>query len=103
MFCCDDLYLTAYWDLPLRFNHLPIPTLAETLETPMYLKNSLKLAATSLMILLTACVQAPIQLSQMGSFHIGGREVVISGKPIKEVLFSPGGVPAKVAPRALYR
>ena len=54
-------------------------------------------------IALTGCASAPIQLSQMGSFHVGGREVVVSGKPIKEVLFAPGGVPAKVDPNGVYQ
>jgi len=54
-------------------------------------------------IALTGCASAPIQLSQMGSFHVGGREVVLSGKPIKEVLFAPGGVPAKVDPNGVYQ
>ena len=47
--------------------------------------------------------QAPIALRDMGSFHIGGREVVISGKPVKEVVFTPGGVPAKVDPNGVYQ
>jgi hypothetical protein len=46
---------------------------------------------------------APIALKDMGSFHIGGREVSISGKPVKEVLFSPGGVPARVDPNGVYQ
>src|SRR4029450_266378 len=37
----------------------------------------------------------PIALRDMGSFHVGGRVVEISGKPVKEVTFTPGGVPAK--------
>ena len=32
----------------------------------------------------------------MGSFHVGGREVELSGKPVKDVVFTPGGVPAKI-------
>ena len=51
---------------------------------------------------LGACAQAPIQLKDMGSFHIGGREAVISGKPVKEVVFTPDGVPAKVDPNGVY-
>jgi hypothetical protein len=38
----------------------------------------------------------------MGSFHVGGREVVLTGKPVKEVVFTPGGVPAKVDPNGTY-
>jgi len=53
--------------------------------------------------LVAACAQAPIALKEMGSFHVGGREVVISGKPVKEVAFTPGGVPAKVDPNGVYQ
>ena len=44
----------------------------------------------------SAFAQTPITLKAMGSFHIGGREITLSGKPVKEVQFTPGGVPAKV-------
>jgi pimeloyl-ACP methyl ester carboxylesterase len=47
--------------------------------------------------------QAPITLKAMGSFHVGGRLVKISGQPIKEVTFTPGGVPAKVDPNGTYQ
>jgi len=46
---------------------------------------------------------APIALKQMGSFHIGGREVTITGKPVREVTFTPGGVPAKIDPNGVYQ
>ena len=52
--------------------------------------------------LLTACTSAPIALRDMGSFHIGGRDVEITGKPVKEVVFTPGGVPAKVDVNGTY-
>ena len=52
--------------------------------------------------LLAGCAQSPYALRDMGSFHIGGREAVISGKPVKEVLFTPGGVPAKVDLNGTY-
>ncbi len=45
----------------------------------------------------------PIALRDMGSFHVGGRLVEISGKPVKEVTFTPGGVPAKVDPNGIYQ
>ncbi|HTP96877.1 MAG TPA: esterase [Burkholderiales bacterium] len=50
-----------------------------------------------------ASTHAPIALQDMGSFHVGGREVTISGKPVREVRFSPGGVPAKVDPNGVYQ
>ena len=40
----------------------------------------------------------PIALRDMGSFHVGGRIIEITGQPVKEVVFTPGGVPAKVDP-----
>ena len=45
----------------------------------------------------------PIALRDMGSFHIGGRLVEVTGQPIKEVVFTPGGVPAKVDPNGVYQ
>src|SRR5215475_14252434 len=45
----------------------------------------------------------PIQLRDMGSFHVGGRIIEITGKPVKEVVFTPGGVPAKVDPNGKYQ
>ncbi|HEY4374940.1 MAG TPA: esterase [Burkholderiales bacterium] len=41
-------------------------------------------------------------LKDMGSFHVGGREVTISGKPVKEVHFTQGGAPAKLDPNGTY-
>jgi pimeloyl-ACP methyl ester carboxylesterase len=43
-----------------------------------------------------------VALAEWGSFHVGGREVVVSGQPAREVLFSPGGVPARVDPNGTY-
>ena len=45
---------------------------------------------------------APITLRDMGSFHVGGRIVEISGKPEKEMVFSRGGMPARVDPNGHY-
>ncbi len=45
----------------------------------------------------------PVLLRDMGSFHIGGRLIEISGQPIKEVVFTPGGVPAKMDPNGTYQ
>src|SRR5262249_61557644 len=40
----------------------------------------------------------PILLRDMGSFHVGGRVIEITGRPIKEDRFPPGGGPAEDAP-----
>lgn len=47
-------------------------------------------------------MSAPLTLRGMGSFHIGGRIVEISGKPEKEMVFSRGGMPARVDPNGHY-
>ena len=39
----------------------------------------------------------------MGSFHIGGRHVEVKGQPVKEIVFTPGGVPAKLDPNGVYQ
>lgn len=52
---------------------------------------------------LSACATSPYALKEIGSFHVGGREVTITGKPIKEIVFTPGGVPAKVDPNGVYQ
>src|SRR5258707_12762938 len=62
----------------------------------------MKPALLLITFVLTACSQNPIALRDMGSFHVGGREVTLSGKPVKEVVFTPGGVPAKVDPNGTY-
>ncbi|UZE48667.1 esterase [Rhodopseudomonas sp. P2A-2r] len=58
-------------------------------------------------LLMAAAIPAraaePIALHDMGSFHVGGRLVEISGKPVKEVTFTQGGVPAKVDPNGTYQ
>ena len=45
----------------------------------------------------------PIALRDMGSFHVGGRVVEITGQPIKEIVFTPGGVSAKMDPNGKYQ
>ncbi|MDB5802877.1 MAG: hypothetical protein JWN73_199 [Betaproteobacteria bacterium] len=48
-------------------------------------------------------MKGPLVLKDMGSFHVGGREVTISGKPVKEVRFTATGAPAKVDPNGVYQ
>jgi hypothetical protein len=42
--------------------------------------------------------EGPVTLQSWGSFHVGGHEVTLSGKPVREVVLGPGGVPAKMDP-----
>lgn len=45
----------------------------------------------------------PLALRAMGSFHVGGREAVISGRPVKEVALRPGGPPVRIDPNGTYQ
>ena len=64
------------------------------------MKHCMSIAA----MLLAGCASnAPIALKDMGSFHVGGREITISGKPVREVTFTVGGAPAKIDPNGVYQ
>ncbi len=43
-----------------------------------------------------------LQLRGFGSFHVGGREVTISGQPDKEIMLTPGGAPTRADPNGTY-
>jgi hypothetical protein len=67
------------------------------------MKHARRLAACGLALALAGCGQAPIQLAKMGSFHVGGRDAVIEGRPVREMALTPGGVPAKFDPNGTYQ
>ena len=72
------------------------------------MRMSFLAAAAIGMLATSAAAQQPppqsgIALRDMGSFHIGGRLIEISGQPVKEIVFTPGGVPAKVDPNGTYQ
>jgi pimeloyl-ACP methyl ester carboxylesterase len=50
---------------------------------------------------LAGCGSPPIALKEMGSFHFGGRDVEIHGKPAPDVQFTPG-VPGNFDPNGTY-
>jgi hypothetical protein len=50
-----------------------------------------------------ACANDDIVLRGMGSFHVGGRIVGISGKPVREIVRVPGGPPSKLDPNGQYQ
>ena len=61
------------------------------------------IVSLTLSVATPALAAEPIALRDMGSFHVGGRLVEISGKPVKEVVFTQGGVPAKIDPNGTYQ
>ena len=54
-------------------------------------------AALAACLATAATAKEPITLSAMGSFHVGGRFAEITGQAVREVVFTPGGVPARGA------
>jgi len=64
-----------------------------------------RLLVTALLVGATSVALAkdPIALRDMGSFHIGGRVIEVKGQPIKEIVFTPGSVPAKMDPTGKYQ
>jgi len=47
--------------------------------------------------------QEGYRLKDFGSFYVGGKQAAISGKPVKEIQFTPGGAPARVDPNGAYQ
>jgi pimeloyl-ACP methyl ester carboxylesterase len=58
----------------------------------------------SALIGLSAAAEArePITLRDMGSFHVGGREVTLSGLPVENVVLVPGSPPSRIDPNNSY-
>ena len=44
----------------------------------------------------------PLVLRGMGSFHVGGRVVEVTGKPVREIVRQPGGPLTKLDPNGQY-
>ena len=64
------------------------------------MENAMRpLAAMLFCLMLTpAFATEPIVLRDMGSFHVGGRIVEISGRPVQEIVRAPGGPPSRLDP-----
>ncbi|WP_235951346.1 alpha/beta fold hydrolase [Falsiroseomonas algicola] len=49
-----------------------------------------------------AQVTGPITLERFGSFHVGGRLVELSGRPVREYLPTVGGAPLRIDPNGTH-
>jgi pimeloyl-ACP methyl ester carboxylesterase len=49
-----------------------------------------------------ASARADMTVKEVGSFHVGGREVQLSGLPTKEIVFTAGAAPRKVDPNGEF-
>jgi pimeloyl-ACP methyl ester carboxylesterase len=49
-----------------------------------------------------AHAQTPLSVREIGSFHIGGQEIVLEGLPTREIVFTPGAPPLRVDPNGEF-
>ena len=63
----------------------------------------LRLVVMLLCVTVTPAIADPIVLRDMGSFHIGGRVVEISGRPVQQIVRVPGGPPSRLDPNGRYQ
>lgn len=47
--------------------------------------------------------QAPLQIREIGSLHVGGRIAELSGLPEQEIVFSPGAPPLRINPNGQFQ
>ncbi len=47
--------------------------------------------------------EPPLAIAAMGSFHVGGREAQVSGRPARDVVLVPGSRPVRIDPNGTYR
>jgi hypothetical protein len=67
-------------------------------RTTTHCKGLIALAAAATLTAGCAGPSGGVNVAEVGSFHIGGRAVSLSGLPVKEVVFSQGMAPLKVDP-----
>ena len=51
---------------------------------------------------MTEHATVPLRLRGMGAFHVGGRDVELSGLPVREHLMAEGGQPVRIDPNGRY-
>jgi len=63
---------------------------------------AMRIAALALGVLIalgsSIAAAQPVSIADVGSFHVGGRSVSLTGLPIRDVVFTAGSAPIKVDP-----
>ena len=62
------------------------------------IRSFVPLAAAAAVLALAGCASQDLSVKEVGSYHIGGRQVTLTGLPEQEIIFSPGAPPLKVNP-----
>ncbi len=66
---------------------------------PQALRHLASAALAGFSALLVACASPDVlRVKEVGSYHIGGRPVTLSGLPEREITYSPGSPPVKLNP-----
>jgi hypothetical protein len=60
------------------------------------MRQSFAAALATGLLVTSAVAQEPLALRDMGSFHVGGRKVEVTGQPVKEIVRVPGGPTSKL-------
>src|SRR5947209_20620945 len=70
-------------------------------EDPLH-RSLITIMALTAGLTAAAAAEQDIVLRGMGSFHVGGRVVEVSGKPVREIVRQPGGPLTKLDPNGQY-
>jgi pimeloyl-ACP methyl ester carboxylesterase len=57
-----------------------------------------RITAACLAVAISPSIAVAYDTKEVGSFHVGGKQVTLEGLPVKDVVFSPGMAPIKVDP-----
>ena len=68
-------------------------TFARCLTSSTLLASALTLAGCA-----GTAKNASYEVAEVGSFHVGGQQVTLSGLPAREIVFTAGAAPRKVDP-----
>ena len=66
------------------------------------MRQSFMAALVTGLLVTSASAQEPLALRDMGSFHVGGRKVEVTGQPVKEIQRVPGGPMSKLDLNGTY-
>lgn len=64
--------------------------------------ETMRLGLLACAVLLLAPPARATDIAEVGSFHVGGRTVTLSGLPTREIVFSPGSPPLAVDPNGEF-
>lgn len=68
-----------------------------------HIRRAALAVCTTTAALLTACASPDVlRVKEVGSFHVGGAQVALTGLPVREITYSPGSPPVKLNPNGEF-